>query len=497
ACDRLLAHRVDIKLKSRKVDDVLNRLHVAQPQKRDETVRPPHIPEGVLKRLERVTIATTDTIPLAVPTIDDENYRGENDEKPITRKKKLERDLEVELEDDYHLDLRKTWLLACDEEKYDVLPDVYRGKNVADYVDPDIMKKLEQLEQEEEARDEAGFYDEEESEEDDETTAIRKLAKKIRYRRHVMISESRSKKQARRTPSVPRPKLPIKRERLESTMSQLGIDMENKEDSHYVAKARKTRSRSESRPAVKRQRVDSEGRVRSSSKVPRDQSGVRDVAMAKKAKSIGKINQRKFQLRATSGESDRRIHTEKPKHLCMAIIANRRRKQTLEQIQHNRIVTKMKLEIKNIFGVVVDISMSWYKAFEPEFSKDYFLKLATFIAAERAKHTVYPPENMVFSWTRFCQLNEVKVVILGQDPYHQPNQAHGLCFSVRKGVKPPPSLLNIFKELKQDVEGFEIPDHGTLVGWARQGVLLLNACLTVEANKANSHRGKGWETFTV
>jgi len=231
------------------------------------------------------------------------------------RKKKLERDLEVELEDDYHLDLRKTWSLENDEEKYDVLPDVYHGKNVADYVDPDIMEKLKLLEQEEEARDEAGFYDIEDSEEDDETKAIRKLAKKIRYKRQVMISESRSKKQARRTPSVPRPKLPIQRERMENTMSELGIDMENKEDSHYVAKVKETRSRSESRPSIKRKRVDSEGRVRSSSKVPRDQSGVRDVAMAKKARKIGTINQRQFQLAATGGESDRRIYTKKPKHL--------------------------------------------------------------------------------------------------------------------------------------------------------------------------------------
>jgi len=114
-----------------------------------------------------------------IPTIDDENYMGNEDvDTKQPRKKKLERDLEVELEDDYHLDLRKTWSLENDEEKYDVLPDVYHGKNVADYVDPDIMEKLKLLEQEEEARDEAGFYDIEDSEEDDETKAIRKLAKK-------------------------------------------------------------------------------------------------------------------------------------------------------------------------------------------------------------------------------------------------------------------------------------------------------------------------------
>jgi uracil-DNA glycosylase len=117
-----------------------------------------------------------------------------------------------------------------------------------------------------------------------------------------------------------------------------------------------------------------------------------------------------------------------------------------------------------------------------------------------------------------CELNEVKVVILGQDPYHGPNQAHGLCFSVRKNILPPPrfrkksfiilfflfyqsqfcfSLVNMYKELKADIPNFTIPNHGTLSGWARQGVLLLNACLTVEKSKANSHKGKGWEKFTV
>lgn len=296
ACDRLLAHRVDIKMKSRKVNDVLNRLHVAQPQKRDEQVRAPFIPDGVLRKLESMQV-----------------NQGDGDvEKP---KKKTERDLEVELEEDYHLDLRKTWSLENDEEKYDVLPEIYHNKNIADFVDPDIMKKLEELEQEEEARDQAGFYDIDDEEDDEETTAIRKLAKKIRYKRHVIIGEARSKKQARRTPSVPRPKKTVARERLESTMSELGIDMDNKEDSHYVAKMHETRSRSLNRPEIKRKREDSEGNVRSSSKVPRDQSGVRDVTMAKKARKISKINQRKINMGGKKGEADRSIAVKKPKHL--------------------------------------------------------------------------------------------------------------------------------------------------------------------------------------
>ena len=214
ACDRLLAHRVDIKLKSRKVNDVLNRLHVTQPQKRDERVRAPFIPDGVLRRMESMQVTN-----------------GEDQtESTGKQKKKTERDLEVELEEDYHLDLRKNWLLNNEDERYDILPEIHRNKNIADFIDPEIMKKLEELEEEEEARDEAGFYDLDDDEDDEETTAIRKLAKKIRYKRQVIIGDARSKKQARRTPSVPRPKLPIDRERLESTMSGLGIDMDNKED---------------------------------------------------------------------------------------------------------------------------------------------------------------------------------------------------------------------------------------------------------------------------
>ena len=210
----MLAHRVDIKLKSRKVNDVLNRLHVSQPLKRDDRVRAPFIPDGVIQRLESMQVT---------------NSEGE------IVKKKTERDLEIELEEDYHLDLRKTWALKNTDERYDVLPEIHRNKNIADFIDPEIMEKLEELEREEEARDQAGFYDMDESEDDEETTAIRKLAKKIRYKRQVIIGESRSKKQARRTPSVPRPKKVVAKEQLENTMSELGIDMDNKEDvsSHF------------------------------------------------------------------------------------------------------------------------------------------------------------------------------------------------------------------------------------------------------------------------
>ncbi|XP_018013911.1 uracil-DNA glycosylase [Hyalella azteca] len=142
------------------------------------------------------------------------------------------------------------------------------------------------------------------------------------------------------------------------------------------------------------------------------------------------------------------------------------------------------------------IGQSWHLALRDEFSKPYFAELTKFVVGERKSHSVYPLEENVFSWSRYCDISDVKVVILGQDPYHGPNQAHGLCFSVLPTVPIPPSLKNIYKELEVDVEGFKNPGHGYLVGWAKQGVLLLNAVLTVRGGNANSHKDKGWEKFT-
>ncbi|XP_063232987.1 uracil-DNA glycosylase-like [Bacillus rossius redtenbacheri] len=142
------------------------------------------------------------------------------------------------------------------------------------------------------------------------------------------------------------------------------------------------------------------------------------------------------------------------------------------------------------------IGETWFKTLKEEFDKPYFQTLSRFVTTERARHTVYPPEDKVWTWTRMCPVSAVKVVILGQDPYHGPGQAHGLCFSVMKGITPPPSLQNMYKELSTDIPGFEIPSHGNLSGWARQGVLLLNACLTVRAGCANSHKDQGWEQLT-
>lgn len=137
----------------------------------------------------------------------------------------------------------------------------------------------------------------------------------------------------------------------------------------------------------------------------------------------------------------------------------------------------------------------WNPILRGEFEKEYWGKLQAFVTDERAKHPVFPPAADVFAALHLTPYADVKVLILGQDPYHGPGQAHGLCFSVKPPVPPPPSLVNIHKELKADL-GIEPPGHGSLEAWARQGVLLLNAVLTVRAHAAASHSGKGWETFT-
>jgi uracil-DNA glycosylase len=137
----------------------------------------------------------------------------------------------------------------------------------------------------------------------------------------------------------------------------------------------------------------------------------------------------------------------------------------------------------------------WNPILRGEFEKPYWGELQTFVTSERQRHAVYPPHDEVFAALHLTPYAEVKVMILGQDPYHGQGQAHGLCFSVREGVPQPPSLQNILKELEADV-GCTPPSHGCLDGWARQGVLLLNATLTVRARQAGSHQGKGWETFT-
>ena len=144
---------------------------------------------------------------------------------------------------------------------------------------------------------------------------------------------------------------------------------------------------------------------------------------------------------------------------------------------------------------MVNLGNDWDEILKDEWEKPYYKNLRNFLKEEYKKYTVYPDMYDIFNALKYTSFADTKVVIIGQDPYHEPNQAHGLCFSVKRGNPPPPSLVNIYKELADDV-GFVIPDHGELTSWAKQGVLLLNTVLTVRRGLANSHKGKGWEIFT-
>lgn len=143
----------------------------------------------------------------------------------------------------------------------------------------------------------------------------------------------------------------------------------------------------------------------------------------------------------------------------------------------------------------VKIEPSWHRQLAVEFDKPYFAALTSFVRSEYTAGTCYPPGKLIFNAFNLCPFDRVKAVIIGQDPYHEPGQAHGLCFSVNDGVRFPPSLVNIFSEIKSDL-GKPVPQSGSLVRWAEQGVLLLNATLTVRAHQAGSHQRRGWEEFT-
>ncbi|XP_035208562.1 nucleolar GTP-binding protein 1-like [Stegodyphus dumicola] len=284
ACDRLLAQRVDAKLKGKKASSILNRLEVIEPKPRDNKVRLPFIPEKVLLKKQQMEVEGKEN-------------------------RKLERELEMELGDDYILDLKKNYVIP-DDEKYDIIPELWEGHNIADFIDPEIKEKLDRLEREEAKREEAGFYDESESEDDEEMKNIRALAKKIREKKGILKIESQLKK------SVTKPKLPRTAKtrtrsvsRLRSEMRNLGVELGD-DKAHFddAAVGRTVRP-------VKRKREDSEGRVRSSSRTPRDESGIRDVKMRKKARKLAKLAQRPGNLKARKGEADRKILNLRPKHL--------------------------------------------------------------------------------------------------------------------------------------------------------------------------------------
>lgn len=145
---------------------------------------------------------------------------------------------------------------------------------------------------------------------------------------------------------------------------------------------------------------------------------------------------------------------------------------------------------------MIHIGNDWDEILKDEWEKPYYLKLREFLKSEYKTKTVYPPMNDIFNALKYTSFENTKVVIIGQDPYHGVGQAHGLCFSVKKGITPPPSLKNIFKELESDIEGFKAPCSGELTDWAKQGILMLNNVLTVREGAPNSHKGAGWENVT-
>nr|XP_028681749.1 nucleolar GTP-binding protein 1 isoform X3 [Macaca mulatta] len=287
ACDRLLAHRVETKMKGNKVNEVLNRLHLAVPTRRDDKERPPFIPDGVVARRKRMEI-----------------------EEP---KKKRERDLELEMGDDYILDLQKYWDLMNSSEKHDKIPEIWEGHNIADYIDPAIMKKLEELEKEEELRTAAGEYDSESESEDEEMLEIRQLANQIREKKKLKILESKEKNT--QGPRMPRTAKKVQRTVLEKEMRSLGVDMDDKDDAHYAVQARRSRSVTRKRKREDSAPPSSVARSRSCSRTPRDVSGLRDVKMVKKAKTMMKNAQKKMNRLGKKGEADRHVFDTKPKHL--------------------------------------------------------------------------------------------------------------------------------------------------------------------------------------
>ncbi|XP_067398767.1 GTP-binding protein 4 [Emydura macquarii macquarii] len=287
ACDKLLSHRVDTKMKGKKVNEVLNRLHLAVPSKRDNKERLPFIPEGAITRRKRMEVD--------VP------------------KKKRERDLEVEMGDDYLLDLQKYWDLMNSSEKYDKIPEIWEGHNIADYIDPEIMRKLEELEKEEELRQAAGEYDSESESEDEEMMEIKQLAQQIREKKKLKILESKEKDT--QGPKMPRTARKVQRKKLEKEMSNLGLDMAAKDEAHYAVQARRSRSITRKRKREESEPPKSVARSRSSSRPPRDTSGLRDAKMVKKVKTIMKNSQKKMNRLGKKGESDRHVFDLKPKHL--------------------------------------------------------------------------------------------------------------------------------------------------------------------------------------
>jgi len=327
ACDKLLAHRIENKIKTKKVNEVMNRLTVAQPTPRDNVAREPFIPELARKQLEAKRRLINKKEAKDRGRFDDEGEdEDEEDGAMEVEKKKLERDIEVEMGDDYILDLRKNWDLKNPEEKYDVIPELWNGHNIADFVDPEIFERLEALEKEEDMREKAGFYNNDSESEDEDMREIRELASQIRDKRKIMLQVGGEKRSVQK-PRLPRGVKPKSEKDFLKEMNGLGIEVDD-EKQHF--KRTKSRGRSLVKKDLKRKSSDamdvdvasssvarSKSAHRSASHLSktRDQSGLRDSSQIGKVRKIMKRSQTPMNRNAKKGEADRAIPAKKPKHL--------------------------------------------------------------------------------------------------------------------------------------------------------------------------------------
>jgi len=306
ACDKLLVQRVEAKLQSKssgRVEASKNRIHVAVPVKRDDKERPAQIPAAVLAKRAKALEAGG-------------SLTGEGME---VEPRKSERQLEIEQDDEYYLDMKKWYDLRNPEEKYDVIPEIWNGHNVADFVDPDLDAKLEELERQEGLREEAGYYDDDEESEDEETKEIRKMAQQIRDKRTIQLIESHLRRKVKKS------KLPRKNMKeglcpddMVEDLGKIGIDLDDDAgSSHFRSRSLVRKSRKRKAPSSNMETTvsnRSQSRARSQSR-PRSESGLRDENMVAKAKKMARIAQRPMIRLGKSGESDRHIPTLKPKHL--------------------------------------------------------------------------------------------------------------------------------------------------------------------------------------
>ncbi|XP_044004786.1 nucleolar GTP-binding protein 1-like [Aphidius gifuensis] len=315
ACERLLSYRVDQKIKTKKVDGLLNRLHVALPTPRDGKSRPVCIPDSVLAKKKIIA----DKQKKIQQQQQQQGGEEEEEENKTTNKRKLEREIEEAEGDDYVLDLKKNYDIEG-EQKFDNIPEIWEGHNIADYIDPEILARLNDLEKEEDVRTETGIYDYKAPELTPTMIDIQNLAKEIREARMIMKEESRIVKQSTKS-HMPRTAAAQVRgrsvTRLKNEMEKLGVNVDDREDAHF-AKTR-GRSRSASGPSKKRMRVESVGRSLSrgrSASRPRDEMGIKDIAMKDKLKNIAhKAISKKVGKKGLKGEADRFIGTKMPRHL--------------------------------------------------------------------------------------------------------------------------------------------------------------------------------------